>query len=615
MNLLNQTTADVFRNWKSLLATDIFYKVVAYIFLTPLLALLLRLFLWLSGNTVLADQDILFFVLGPVGLVGVIAIASVWLCIVALELAALMLILATGESRKSTVRPIQAVQFALLNALPVVKVTLRMVAWSLVIAAPFLITVAAIYFGLLSDYDINYYLKERPPVFVGSVAIAAVLAIVLAILLLRLFSRWFFALPLVLFENAKPSTALRLSGERTLGHRPRLLLWILVWYLITTMVSAVITSILLKFGQVVVPKAAGSLSTLVFAIGVSLLVWTLANVIINLFSTTFFAAMLIRLYQRFGCTEPIKLERHGIAPDRSKPRLRFSAIPVWAFCVIGIIAASGIGIYTFSTVRLDDDVSIVAHRGASHAAPENTMAAIRLAIEEGADWVEIDVQETADGEVAVFHDSDFMKLAGVNLKIWDATREDLKRIDIGSWLSPEFKDERVPLLTDLLAYCKGKVKVDIELKYYGHDKQLEQRVVDIVEAHDMATQVMVMSLKIESVRKMKSLRPGWKVGLLMSVTAGDLRKIDADFLAVNAGFADWAFIKRAHAIDKEVLVWTVNDPISMSNMIGRGVDGLITDKPGLARTVLKMRSELNAAERLLLELAGILGVPAEIYEQ
>ena len=615
MSLFNQTTADVVRNWKSLLATDIFYKVVAYIFLTPLLALLLRLFLWLSGNTVLADQDILFFVLGPVGLVGVIAIASVWLCIVTLELAALMLILATGESRKSTVRPIHAVQFALLNALPVVKVTLRMVAWSLVIVAPFLITVAAIYFGLLSDYDINYYLKERPPVFVGSVLIAAILAIILAILLLRLYSRWFFALPLVLFENAKPSAALRLSGERTLGHRPRLLLWILVWYLITTIVSALITSILLKIGQIVVPKAAGSLSTLVFAIGVSLLVWTLANVIINLFSTTFFAAMLIRLYQRFGCTGPIKLERHGIAPDRNEQRSRFSAIPVWAFCVIGILAASGIGIYTFSTVRLDDDVSIVAHRGASHAAPENTMAAIRLAIEEGADWVEINVQETADGEIAVFHDSDFMKLAGVNLKIWDATREDLKRIDIGSWLSPEFKDERVPLLTDLLAYCKGKVKVDIELKYYGHNKQLEQRVVDIVEAHDMATEVMIMSLKIESVRKMKSLRPGWKVGLLMSVTAGDLRKIEADFLAVNAGFADWAFIKRAHAIDKEVLVWTVNDPISMSNMIGRGVDGLITDKPGLAKKVLKMRSELNAAERLLLELAGILGVPAEIYEQ
>ena len=78
------------------------------------------------------------------------------------------------------------------------------------------------------------------------------------------------------------------------------------------------------------------------------------------------------------------------------------------------------------------------------------MAAIERAIEDGADFVEIDVQETADGAVVVAHDSDFMKLAGVNLKIWDATMADLQEIDVGSWFSPEFKDERVPTLGQVL---------------------------------------------------------------------------------------------------------------------------------------------------------------------
>ena len=76
-------------------------------------------------------------------------------------------------------------------------------------------------------------------------------------------------------------------------------------------------------------------------------------------------------------------------------------------------------------------------------APENTLASIRQAIKDGADWIEIDVQETLDGEVVVIHDSDFMKLAGVDLRVWDGTLEQLREIDVGSWFGPEFSTERV----------------------------------------------------------------------------------------------------------------------------------------------------------------------------
>ncbi len=92
-------------------------------------------------------------------------------------------------------------------------------------------------------------------------------------------------------------------------------------------------------------------------------------------------------------------------------------------------------------------MQIMAHRGASVAAPENTMAAFRQAIDDGADWIEIDVQETADGEVVVSHDSDFMKLSGNPLKIWDAKLDDLSDIDIGTWVDPKYSDERVPTLS------------------------------------------------------------------------------------------------------------------------------------------------------------------------
>ena len=168
---------------------------------------------------------------------------------------------------------------------------------------------------------------------------------------------------------------------------------------------------------------------------------------------------------------------------------------------------------------------------------------------------------------------------------------------------------------EVLDECKGKIGVNIELKYYGHEEQLEQRVVDVVESRDMASEVVAMSLKIDGVKKLKSLRPDWKVGLLMSVSAGNVRKIEADFLAINAGFASSSFVRAAHASGKDVYVWTVNDATTMSMMISRGVDGLLTDRPALARAVLEQRADMSGPERLLIELAGVLGASPKIAEQ
>ncbi len=230
------------------------------------------------------------------------------------------------------------------------------------------------------------------------------------------------------------------------------------------------------------------------------------------------------------------------------------------------------------------------------------MAAINKAVDEGADWVEIDVQETADDEVVVAHDSDFMKLAGVDLKIWDASMADLAEIDIGSWFDPSYSGERTPTLRQALRSVKGRSKVMIELKYYGHDVDLESRVADIVEELGMTGDISVMSLKYDGVRKMQSLRPDWRYGVLAATAIGDLASLEADFLAVNTGQASLQLIKRAHQRGKKLYVWTVDDPLTMSRMISMGVDGLITNEPALARQVMEARNQLNTYERIALWL-------------
>jgi glycerophosphoryl diester phosphodiesterase len=200
-----------------------------------------------------------------------------------------------------------------------------------------------------------------------------------------------------------------------------------------------------------------------------------------------------------------------------------------------------------------------------------------------------------------------MKLARNQLKVWNATWDELRTIDIGSGMDLKFAGERVPKLAEVLELSRGKIGVLIELKYYGHDQQLEQRVVDIVEQYEMSEHIMVMSLKPEGVKKLKAIRPQWQCGVLMSVAMGNVKKIDADFLAVNAKFATRGFVNRSHKIGREVFVWTVDDPASMSMLMNRGVDGIITNRPELTREVLRHRTEMNSSERLLTEIAAILG--------
>ena len=611
-SVLAAAVRDFRSSWKDLVLTDLAYKAIAFILLTPLVGVLFRVSVATSGKSVLADQDILLFFLGPAGWICFVIVGALWLGVSALELAALMGILAAARNG-NRLGVLGALRFAAATAGPVILVTARLLALTLLTILPFLAAIGLTYLSLLGGHDINFYLNEKPPVFRVALAIAGITLAALVALLLRLVTSWFFALPAVLFEDVGVSEAMRSSRQRATRHRRTVLLWFFGWALATIILSALASSVVVFVGRLLVPRAIESLWLLVMAIGVTVIFWAGFNLVVSLIGTTTFATMLFNLYRELGGEGQTGLSRFRLGEssgsDTGRAMTRTRLIVAGT---VGVIVALVVGGAAIETVRLEDDAQVTAHRGSSAAAPENTMAAIKRAIEDRADWVEIDVQETADGEVVVFHDSDFMRLAGVDLKIWDATMADLKEIDIGSWFAPRFKDERVPTLSEVLAECKGRIRVNIELKYYGHEKRLEPRVADIVEEQGMSAEIVVMSLKVGAIEKMKSLRPDWKVGLLMSVHAGRLERLDVDFLAVNAEFANRRFIRSAQDSDKEVFVWTVNDAASMSTMIGRGVNSIITDKPALARSVLKERAELSVPERLLLELAGLLGVVPRI---
>ncbi|MEJ2386360.1 MAG: glycerophosphodiester phosphodiesterase [Chromatiaceae bacterium] len=595
-----RTLSDSFRGaWRlrwPFLLSHLVFSVLVLAVMAPLVSLTIRGAIALSGQPALSDLDIALYLLSPVGFLAGVVAASLLLSTAVLDGAFMMAI--ARDARQTGLHRFEAGVVKILPRLPqIFGFAWRFLLRLLVIVAPFLVAALLVVQQGLTDYDINYYLKEKPPAFIRVVVIEGLLLAAMAVVLIRKVLGWSVALPLVLFSDVTPRESFARSEEVLQGQRFPLLLTLIGWGVICAVLVAGAALLIHGSASWLDGRIGADLHQLAFAFALLLAAWSVLNLLVTTMISGALAHVLMSAAGWPGQSED--------AAPVYRPALR------WALLVGLLIAVFPLlgGLAYLPGHQADDEIQIIAHRGAAGARPENTMASFALAIEEKATWVELDVQESADGEVIVMHDSDYMKLAGVDLKVWDATMDALADIDIGSWFDSEYASERTPLLRDVLELAKDSGSgVLIELKYYGHDEMLEQRVADVVEETGMTDQIRAMSLNYQAVRKMKRLRPGWTVGLLATATVGDLPALEADFLAVNMATASSRLIRDARAAGKEVYVWTVNDPLSMSDMASLGVSGLITDEPALAREVLEQRAALGAAERLVLALGSRLGL-------
>lgn len=583
--------------WRALLGVGVVWWIASTLLLAPIYAATLRLAMVGSGQAVLADLDLLFFVTSPIGVLGLIAVSVIATAIVALEFGALLTILSQPAESPNL---LAAIFLLLRRAARLLSVAAKIVVKVILWLAPAGAIAAVTYALLLTKYDINFYLSQRPPAFWMAAIVVAGLTAYIAVAAVKLASDWALVLPITLFEDVASWRVAALSRERTALHRWEVRAWLIGWAVGSFLLSAGTTLAIGAAAWRIAPHWPQSLTAVAIGVGLGLTLAVTAGALAHLVEIVALAAIVRRLYLRLGgvipesLTSDVRLSNGASYVTRKRLAV---AVPV------ALLGAATLGYVTISSIPVEDRVLVIAHRGSSLSAPCNTIAAIRAAITEGADWVEIDVQETSDGEVVVFHDSDFMKTAGINLRIWEATAARLADIDVGSHFSADFADERVPTLRAVLDECRDKAGVLVELKYYGHDVRLEERVVEIVEEADMVDQTKFMSLKREGVAKLKALRPEWRVGQLLSVTAGSSRRLEGDFLAVNASFASRALIQKTHRDGRELYVWTVNDPMTMSALISRGVDGLITDVPATARAVLAERDGLPPVSRLMVDLA------------
>lgn len=607
--MFSHVSRDLMRSWKSLLITDLIFRVITFVALAPLVSLLLGAFLSMSGREVLADVDIVKFMVHPLGWSTLIVVGGASVGLFALELAALVIV-CVGARTSRLYPPLGVINFVLLRIFPVLRVTIRIVLKLSVICVPFLICGGLLYWLLLTKYDINFYLSQRPPAFVVAVAsIGSVLAIMTA-LVARKLCGWCFALPLLLVEKVPPADCLEVSWRRSEGKKWKIGLWLLTWLIVALLFSSLTALCTTFLGRLLIIPLASNPWTLSLAAGLAVCLLLTSNLISNIFANVTLAATLTSAYLQEAAVPNQRMpyiSKGVLARLSLRLGLRRGYYGVAAGLAAGLVVL-GLGVYTVQSFQVEDQVQITAHRGGAFDAPENTMAAIRSAIDAEADWVEIDVQESKDGIVMVAHDSDLKKVANNPIKIWEASAEQLRQVDIGGFFSAEFVGEKMPTLDEVLIACKDKVGVNIELKYYGHDMALEQKVVDLVEMHGMQDQIVIMSLKRSGIEKIKAMRPAWSCGLLTAVAIGDLTKVNADFLAVKSSLATKRFVRASHSRGKPVAAWTVNEPVEVSALLSRGVDNLITDDPRMVRQVLEERKAMSTLERAVLELSVSLGI-------
>ena len=580
------------------------YIALGFLLFAPLFAVLIRLILYFAGRPMIADVDILFFLTSPLGMASLILFGAMFIAVLIFEQASMMIVCA-ATTQKVGCSAKQAIYYSWKRTKAIFSFSVRLIIRILLISLPFLFVAGVIAWLLMTKYDINYYLSVKPTEFVLAASLIAFILLLMLIILMRKLVAWSLAFPLIMFTDTAPSASFSKSENLSFGNRNSAFLLLILWAFAALILGTMTLGAVQLLGTRLISFFSNSLNLMVMALGGIVALLTFGNILVSTLASGCFASLLVVLFERLHGTP----ELLGLKSAHANWQLRITFSRLMILLISGTIISAAVGIWLLQGIQARDDVTIFAHRGAAGKAPENTLAAIRQAITDGTDWVEIDVQETADGEIAVIHDSDLMKLAGVNLKVWESTLAQLREVDVGSWFSHKFSSERIPTLSEVLEEVRGKSRVLIELKYYGHDQQLEKRVIDIVEQQNMVDQIAIMSLKYDGIQKVRSLRPDWNIGLLSATAIGDMTRLNADFLAVNRGMANAAFIRSTKSVNKEVLVWTVNDPVSMSQMISLGVDGIITDEPGLVRDVIAQRAELSSLERLLLHTAQLLGQP------
>ncbi|NBC25661.1 MAG: hypothetical protein GVY08_02285 [Bacteroidetes bacterium] len=596
--------------WKPLAIWTLFVWLMLTIVVVPATTALVHIGLIRGDQLVISNSDILHFILSPKGAAYLLLLGSLGIITSVVRFAGIFQIV-TCQMKN---RPI-TVKEVILQTVPSVPRMFRLAMVSILLGLLFLAVIAAgfglIYLAFLSGHDINYYLMSQPVEWRNALIAGGVWLLFCFVITVYSFGRMSAALPAFLDCNISIRRAILNSWE-TMGNRAVPLLKMVgftlsAWFILLLLTEAALLAAI-TFVVDQVPDWLQRYRALAIIAGIYFIITQGVRTLLGFLGFSFLSVLITKFYH-----EDSQLKMNTLPPpglNELKEKLNrgleryYTPMRALLFVCILIAAGLGTGAYLAAEIPAVKNVKILAHRAGPRPAPENTVLALKRAIEIGADAAEIDVMRTADGTVIAFHDSDLMRMANDPRQIRNLTYPEITELGIKHLANQPQIEAQIPTLEQILVAGQNRIDFMIELKYYWRDPELLDDVLDIVGTLGMRDNVAIASQDLGPIRNVSAANPTIETGYISALSIGSTARLPVQFIAVQHQQLSSSLVRSAIENNMNIYAWTVNQPGRVAELINLGVDGIITDDPEMAIQVKDTIRELSLAERLLLTIIG-----------
>lgn len=249
------------------------------------------------------------------------------------------------------------------------------------------------------------------------------------------------------------------------------------------------------------------------------------------------------------------------------------------------------------------ETQIIAHRGASYLAPENTVASALLAWELGADAVEVDIYLSQDARLMVIHDGTTGRTAGTDLSVSKSLAAELRQLDVGSFKEAKYAGEKIPFLEEIIATVPPKKKLYVEIKC---GPEVVPLLKQVMEESGKKEQMVIISFDLEAVAQAKKAMPQipayWVIGSRKYKQTNKILPHDTqwpqiakqrglDGLDVHYAGITKEFMEAVREAHQKLYVWTVDEPAEAQRLMDLGISGITTNRPGWLREQLQLKGE------------------------
>ncbi|MBR2248624.1 MAG: glycerophosphoryl diester phosphodiesterase membrane domain-containing protein [Bacilli bacterium] len=575
-------------NLKTLIKFEIIYKAILSIILIPFAISGFSLAMKLTGYTYLTLENIVSFLLNPITLFMLILII-IYLTIVTIFDITTIIVLFDISSKKEKIGVLDLLKLSINKCKKVFNFKNISVAFLVLFLIPFL------NIGISSNVITSIKLPEFIMDYINSNYTLSIIYVLVYLLLLSIMSKWLYSLHYMILEDKSFKEARKSSKDLIKKSRLVDLLKIFLVQIITS----VIYTLVVMLGIVIIMLISKILGNLKVIESVSItIVWLLIVVCLIIFafiSNSISFATISAMFYKHKTDKKEKI-KHITYKETIKDK-KHSTILKYIITIVVLLSVIAGSLFTYQVITGETNLNIkyirkmeiTAHRGASVKYPENTMAAFRGAKKLGADWIELDVQQTKDRQIVVSHDTNLGRVTGVDKDIIDMNYSEIEKLDAGSFFNKKFKDEKIPLLKEALQYAKdNNIRLNIELKPIGEEKDFEKQVVDLIKKYKFENRCVITSQIYSVLEKVKKEDKEIKTVYVMSIAIGEITDAKyADAFSVEASNVNESLVNTVHNSGKELFAWTINTEESINNMIDMDVDNIITDNIQLGKKLVE----------------------------